>query len=135
MSCQVGFTYSSVLNLCHFFSTDRWNITVAREDCDSKNATLPVPQSEEEQTNYHNLLTNEGDSSIWLGITDEATENVWLTFDGKPLNYTKWKNGYPNDIGDFAYMSFSKGLWYDEDAGLRGTLYRYMCVTGYGTDG
>lgn len=34
---------------------------------------------------------------IWVGVTDEAEENVWVNLDGTPFDYSNWRAGEPNN--------------------------------------
>jgi hypothetical protein len=54
-------------------------------------------------------------SSIWIGLTDEASEGTWVWLSGQPVSYTNWASGAPGSY-DYAYMS-SNGQWYDGASG------------------
>ncbi|XP_025099014.1 perlucin-like protein [Pomacea canaliculata] len=57
-----------------------------------------------------------GGKNVWLGINDILQDGRWvLTTTGKPLPYSNWEAGQPNNIGGTetcAQMS-STGLWHD----------------------
>ena len=58
-------------------------------------------------------------AGLWLGATDITTEGtfVWEN-SGKPLAYTNWSNGEPNDLSHIEnclhmWCYFENGYWND----------------------
>ena len=64
----MGFTYH--------YNPGEFTFLQAKDECADlgKGWTLPVPQSVEVNTYLKNII----DSSVWLGISDDKEENVWL---------------------------------------------------------
>ena len=42
------------------------------------------------------IQENVGDSSVWIGFTDEAEEGNWQWITGEEVTYTNWADGEPN---------------------------------------
>ena len=54
---------------------------------------------------------------VWLGISDEAVEGTWTSFNGEPVNYTNWLSSQPDNAAGgnqhFAVMTGPNGKWDD----------------------
>ncbi len=70
--------------------------------------------SVEEQRFVYGAFSSEV-ADIWVGITDEGEEGVWVWVSGEGVSYTNWAEGEPNsgDSYDYGYMHSGNGLWYD----------------------
>ena len=44
---------------------------------------------------------------VWIGLTDQASEVLFLWVTGEPLSFTKWKSGEPNNLGDEDYVAIN----------------------------
>ena len=76
------------------------NIWEARALCkaDSSYVHLPIPKSDEQNTFYYNLVGSQSSWDLWLGISDELNESVWIADDGSgPITYANWNPGEPNN--------------------------------------
>lgn len=59
-----------------------------------------------------------GTDKIWIGGTDEASEDTWLWITGETWNYTNWDAGEPNNVdGVEDCLQYTDGipLWNDEN--------------------
>ena len=90
----------------------------AKAQCAKDGATLPMPLSKEENDFYRGLHTSGDD--IWLGISDEATEGVWVRDDGteQPSSFMDWHSSQPNigsqgETEDGAIISLADDKWHD----------------------
>ena len=63
--------------------------------CEQDGAALPVPLSDEENKFIADLNYHE---DTWLGINDLETEGTFVDNDGKPITYSNWFRGEPNDL-------------------------------------
>jgi hypothetical protein len=65
-------------------------------------------------------------AAAWIGLSDAATEGVFVWESGAPLQYTQWGAGQPNSGAsfDFVALSGASGLWDD-----LGTIFAncYVC--------
>ena len=61
----------------------------------SGGAHLPVIQNERMRNFIHSLKP----LGSWLGLTDQAKNGTWLTWDGKEAPYLHWDKGEPNNKG------------------------------------
>ena len=76
------------------------NIWEARALCkaDSSYVHLPIPKSDEQNTFYYNLVGSQSSWDLWLGISDELNESVWIADDGSgPITYANWMPGEPSN--------------------------------------
>ncbi|XP_071847171.1 uncharacterized protein [Apostichopus japonicus] len=56
---------------------------------------------------------------IWLGLHDRHSEGVWEWIDSSPLEYTNWRVGEPNNVGeeDCAVLHYDDASWNDQPCG------------------
>ncbi|XP_068215616.1 uncharacterized protein [Palaemon carinicauda] len=79
-------------------------IATTRRLCTAIAARLPVPKSLEENEDFLQFVKSvdpacvkmESEPIIWLGASDEVTENLWLDDNERHLNFTFWNSGQPN---------------------------------------
>lgn len=60
----------------------------------STSAYLAVP---DDATELAALATLAASSTFWIGLTDSATEDTWLTVKGAPAPFLNFANGQPDD--------------------------------------
>ena len=70
------------------------NYGAAKDQCESDGTYLAIPRSEAENDFIASLLPNK---NIWIGINDLAKEGSFVRVDGRPISWTKWDSGEPND--------------------------------------
>ncbi|HBG5344026.1 TPA: DUF5011 domain-containing protein [Clostridioides difficile] len=74
---------------------------------------LAVIKSEQEQTVVNSLTKK----NTWLGATDEVVEGDWIDVEGKPIKWTNWASGEPNNVANKEHylmmLSSSGGKWND----------------------
>ena len=47
----------------------------------------------------YNLVGRQSNWDLWLGISDELQEGIWLAADGSgPITFTNWNSGEPNNV-------------------------------------
>ncbi|XP_030053018.1 C-type lectin domain family 4 member G [Microcaecilia unicolor] len=100
---------------CYYFSTDNRNWESAQEFCISKSAHLLIV--EEDETRY--LLDYIKPHSYWIGLRKKA--NVWTWVDGKPLTFSKWNYGEPNNMRQQEHCAemYVTGKWNDFDCSIQ----------------
>lgn len=74
--------------------TANWN--GQRDFCASTSASayLAIPG---DATELAAIATLSASTRFWIGVSDEATEDVWQTVKGTPQTFLPWANGEPND--------------------------------------
>lgn len=100
--------------------------------CERDGAALPVPLSDEENKFIADLNYHE---DTWLGINDLETEGTFVDNDEKPITYSNWYRGEPNDLygEDIAHIWGESGRypqWNDDNEAIRGSGYikHVVCV-------
>uniref|UniRef100_A0A3B3C9T1 C-type lectin domain-containing protein n=1 Tax=Oryzias melastigma TaxID=30732 RepID=A0A3B3C9T1_ORYME len=101
---------------CYFFSGESKFWDEARKFCRAREADLVVINSNDENT-FVSALKKE---SVWIGLSDEASEGTWKWVDGSSLTLEFWKHNQPdNGAGkygeeDCAQFRFdNSGSWND----------------------
>ena len=86
----------------------------ARDTCQDHGANLPIPRSAEQNEFYANLFGG----FMWLGMTDEANEGIWIGDDGEIIDWFNWNRGEPNNDnpGEHAVEMPHHGFWNDKTA-------------------
>ncbi|XP_051240086.1 CD209 antigen-like protein E isoform X2 [Dicentrarchus labrax] len=65
----------------------------SRYDCLQRGADLVIINSREEQE-----FTRRFQKTVWIGLTDSATEGWWKWVDGTPLTTSYWAQSEPNGV-------------------------------------
>lgn len=68
-----------------------------------------VIDSAEENAFVAKLIEEAGWQDVWIGITDEAQENKWLTVTGKPVTYFNWLTNQPNNKNKEEHYALMSG--------------------------
>lgn len=65
--------------------------------------------------------------NVWIGLTDEAVEGVFVWASGEPVSYVNWATGEPNNLGeqDYVEMRGFSGEWNDAQ---KFTVFRPFAV-------
>ncbi|XP_053386006.1 C-type lectin domain family 4 member F-like isoform X2 [Mercenaria mercenaria] len=94
LPCPTGWT--KFKSYCYLYVKDRMPYYTARERCSSQGASVADIQSKGENDFIVKLCTDSGQKfvntldTVWIGITDEVTENVWISDrTGKQATYTR----------------------------------------------
>ena len=84
--------------------------------CQGDGAYLAIPDDANELTQVTGLSGN-----IWVGVSDQVTENMWLTSLGATATFLPWATGEPDDQGpgEDCVMATATLLYYDERCGDR----------------
>ena len=88
-ACRTSSAYTSKAGLMNRYREATQNVSwiEARSICMGEGADLWVPDTLNEATSL------DGD---WVGITDVATEGVYLTVEGVPATFLPWEPGQPD---------------------------------------
>ncbi|XP_024142983.1 C-type lectin domain family 17, member A [Oryzias melastigma] len=81
---------------CYFFSGESKFWDAARKFCRAREADLVVINSNDENT-FVSALKKE---SVWIGLSDEASEGTWKWVDGSSLTLEFWRHGQPDNHDD-----------------------------------
>ena len=93
----------------------------AESRCADLGASVPLPRNANENGEYDAAFSEfvGSYSYVALGVSDVATEGVWLDNDGNAVEFTNWRSGQPDNWGgneDYAAMWTRDGSWWDESA-------------------
>ncbi|XP_068232666.1 LOW QUALITY PROTEIN: uncharacterized protein [Palaemon carinicauda] len=106
---------------------ERRTVTASLVQCHLLNASMVVPSSKEENSRIRNLLAPFMDAcsstpwKIWLGITDEMHEGVWIDLNGdKPVEFENFVSPYPyGGRSDNCAALLPDGTWGDAKCSLK----------------
>lgn len=90
----------------------RMDWQAAKAHCEALGGYLAVIENEAEANFVQEIA---GDQPVWIGLSDHAQEGQWRWVNGKPLTYTRWAEGEPNNAGgaeNYAGL-FHDGRWND----------------------
>lgn len=122
--CPSGWTYNATFNGCYFYYSTAATWANARAYCQRAGwgADLAIPNSTAENAYLGGLSSN----TMWIGLTDEATEGTFLDVRGFVPNYTNWNAGEPNNASNEDYVQFATGVvtWNDSTGA---TTARSLC--------
>ena len=90
----------------------RMKISDGRKTCKDDGANLPIPKSAEQNKFFKRFLGGD----MWLGMTDENNEGVWIGDDGVVLDWFNWDSGEPNNgfQGEHNVEMYDDGFWNDK---------------------
>lgn len=105
--------------------TRGYTIAQATQECAGPKTHVAVLNNAQEASALGGAIAvNPRSPYFWNGITDAATEGVWLTIAGAPAPYLPWAQGEPGG-GTFSNCALSyNGALYDWPCGAR---YPFAC--------
>nr|XP_031545720.1 low affinity immunoglobulin epsilon Fc receptor isoform X1 [Vicugna pacos] len=109
---------------CYYFGEGAKKWIQARFACSDLHGRLVSIHSQEEQ----DFLTKHANKrGSWIGLRDLDIEGEFIWMDKKPLNYSNWQPGEPNDAGqgENCVMMQASGKW--NDAFCNNRLDGWVC--------
>jgi len=86
----------------------------AEHACKSAGGTLASLTTPEEIEAFRAAVADRlGADRAWIGFTDEGHEGHWTSVTGRPMTYSHWRAGEPNNAGGRENCA----EWYPSDAG------------------
>jgi hypothetical protein len=76
------------------------NWVLARQFCQGFGYDLVVLEDGAEDAFVYGAISARGFGGTWLGLNDRAAEGQWVWLDGRPVPYSHWDQGEPNDGGN-----------------------------------
>ncbi|XP_071111693.1 CD209 antigen-like [Haliotis cracherodii] len=111
----------------YVFPNNRMAWEPAKTDCLDRGGILSIVEGAAENTFLENTALACGYTTklLWFGATDGAVEGTWMWIDGKPMVYTSWMLGQPNDPGNQDCAGFVIGSgWKSNPCGYS---FFYIC--------
>ncbi|XP_072047763.1 uncharacterized protein [Amphiura filiformis] len=81
---------------CYRYFSSSYSWSNANNYCRNNGAQLASIHSYVENRFVQGLA---GRGNVWTGLSDQATEGLFMWSDGTPVDYTPWKSGEPNNDG------------------------------------
>ncbi|XP_005092781.2 uncharacterized protein LOC101854311, partial [Aplysia californica] len=91
MFCPDGWSMDLTSDQCFKYFDSSVQLSDAREACGALGGALPTAKTEAENTILYNLISD----TIWLPMTDLATEGTWVWSDGDEAVWTNWDTDQP----------------------------------------
>merc|ERR1719193_2648614 len=119
---------------CYLFQD--WNSTwyESRRECKQSGGFLVEIDSEEEQNALMNEITARGwdgetHFGFWIGLTDIFHDGSWVWDNfGRPLNFSYWANGEPNNWNGVQHCAAINLRWADgrwDDVGCEASMNKH----------
>ncbi len=83
---------------CYYSTREPWARAAAR--CGATGGRLARIHNAAESFAIHEAIGAPQGWQIWLGMTDKASEGVWVDGAGERVRYTHWNRGEPNNAGE-----------------------------------
>ena len=109
----------------------------AKALCESDNAALATPRSDDENAFITSLISDRSVRAIWIGVNDIDEDNKWISVrNGQEVSYTNWNGNQPTgtspegreedgvEIYGPGFGSLG-GLWNDREITARN---RFICL-------
>ncbi|XP_021349426.1 C-type lectin lectoxin-Lio2-like [Mizuhopecten yessoensis] len=96
-------------------SLHNWND--AFDACAAKGERFLLIDSADKQLEAEQFMQDQGLSSLWIGLTDQVTEGVWLDGEGNIMEYSSFAYGQPDNGGSnqhCALMRANYGYKWDD---------------------
>jgi hypothetical protein len=107
---------------CHVAVTTPTAWADARSQCLAMAGRLVTIDSAAENELVRSLVA--GTQRIWIGLTDQVVERVFVWESGAPLTYTNWATGEPNSqLNDCVELN-GGAYWNEEDCAF---LDAFVC--------
>ena len=88
----------------------------AKEYAESMGGHLAAITSEAEQNIILQYYNGHPDQRLWLGATDEVTEETWRWVTGEQFVYDNWSPGEPNNVDNKEhYLCTTTGNYWNDD--------------------
>ncbi|XP_030629998.1 mannose-binding protein C [Chanos chanos] len=83
--------------------------------CRDTGGKMVLPRNEEENQALTKVMASTGSSYALIGATDRQHEGIFVDLETRPLNFSKWTNGEPNDSNgaEDCTIIVNDGLWND----------------------
>ncbi|KAK2494537.1 hypothetical protein MC885_004507 [Smutsia gigantea] len=109
---------------CYYFGEGAKKWIHARFACEKLQGRLVSIHSREEQAFLTKHASRKGS---WIGLRDLDIEGEFIWMDQKPLDYSNWRPGEPNNqaLGEDCVMMQSSGQWNDAFCGSQ--LDSWVC--------
>ena len=126
--------WTSLSTGCYLFQD--WNSTwyESRRECKQSGGFLVEIDSEEEQNALMNEITTRGwdgetHFGFWIGLTDIFHDGTWVWDNlGRPLNFSFWANGEPNNWNGIQHCAAINLRWADgrwDDVGCEAVMNKH----------
>ncbi|MFO0878116.1 MAG: family 16 glycoside hydrolase [Gemmataceae bacterium] len=103
----------------------------ASTKCEELGGNLVIIRSKEENALVTRLVDEAGLVEAWIGATDVMEEGKWIWIDGKPLVYSNWFKGQPNNKDGeehYALLMVNRGgEWSDQPNESKQHRPGYVC--------
>ncbi|XP_025098424.1 perlucin-like protein [Pomacea canaliculata] len=129
-NCPAG--WRKYKHSCYVFISEFLTYAEAMRICNMLRAEIVEINSEEEHSFIGSLLDLNKGYHMWIGMNDLIQEGTWVSASsGTPVNFTKWRNGEPNDAygkEDCADYHNDHKAWNDVTCGYKTT---FVCESRY----
>ncbi|XP_063048519.1 macrophage mannose receptor 1-like, partial [Engraulis encrasicolus] len=98
----------------------------ARMSCQQQDSDLLSITEPQEQT-FISGITNELQTTLWIGLNQLNSESGWQWVDGNPFSYLRWGSGQPNPAPGWSCASLITAQNYEWQNKLCSRRHGYIC--------